>query len=81
MDYNPLMPSENKEEEIERKIENENPFFIPSKSNQNKLTIYGEKSTLYLLIAFIFLFFFNRYFSNYRRQFLQRQSRKIFFQL
>lgn len=58
MDYNPLMPSENKEEEIERKIKNENPFFIPSKSNQNNITIYGEKCCCISLIFFIIYFLF-----------------------
>ena len=42
MDYNPLIPSENKETEIERQIVNGNQFFIPSKSIQNNITIYGK---------------------------------------
>ena len=60
MDYNSLLPSENKESEIERQIENVNPFFIPSQSNQNNITNYGKKrqSCLFFYIMFFIIFSF-----------------------
>ena len=83
MDYNSLLPSENKESEIERQIENVNPFFIPSQSNQNNITIYGKNGPICLfiifavqlcLLSFFFPIFFivlgdrnKRNFFNYKR--------------
>ena len=57
MDYNTLLPPEIKEPEIERQIDNGNPFFIPSKSIQNNITIYGNKCTCctYMLLPILFI--------------------------